>query len=313
MRYKHLESAGVDVSEVALGTWALGGERYGTVDASSAVDAIHAMIDAGVNLVDTAAYYGNGSSEKLVGEALQGGYRDRVLISTKCASQRVAGTTIHDASFKTIIREVESSLYNLKTDHIDFYFVHWPDPATPLFETMAALNVLKQQGKIRFIGLSNHPIELVEQALEYGQVDVIQPPYCMVDRGEEDLMRWCAERGIGSFTYGSMGAGVLSGRYRGAVEFPENDYRLTFYDYFREPKYTRVQELLRVMDAIAERHDRPVSQVALNWCTQKPFVSCALVGVRTVAHAQENCAASEWELSPEELAELDGAIKRLGL
>ena len=313
MRYKHLANANVDVSELALGTWALGGERYGAVDYNEAIKAVHAMIDGGVNLIDTAAYYGNGSSEKLVGDALSGGWRDRVLISTKCASQRWPGKTLHDASFKRIISDVESSLYNLKTDHIDFYFVHWPDPATPLAETMSALELLRKQGKIRFIGLSNHPRELVEDAMQYGTVDVIQPPYCMIDRDEEGLMTWAAEQGIGSFTYGSMGAGVLSGRYRGPVDFPENDYRLAFYDYFHEPTYGQVQELLHAMDQVAEKHGRPVSQVALNWCMQKPFVSCALVGVRTVAHAEENCAACDWELSLEDLADLDAVIARLGL
>lgn len=312
MRYRHLKNANVDVSELALGTWALGGERYGSFDKAEAIDAVHAMVDAGVNLIDTAAYYGNGASEKLVGEALRGGWREKVLISTKCASQRWPGHTMHDASFKRIISDVESSLYNLETDYIDFYFVHWPDPATPLFETMSALNVLKKQGKIRFIGLSNHPRELVEEALEWGEVDVIQPSYCMIDRKQEELMKWAAEHGIGSFTYGSMGAGVLSGKYRGAVEFAQNDYRLAFYDYFHEPKYGKVQELLRTMDIIAERHACPVAHVALNWCTQKPFVSCALVGVRTIAHAHENCSAFEWKLSEEELAELDAAITRLG-
>ena len=313
MRYKHMENANVDVSELALGTWALGGERYGDVDYTEATSAVHAMIDSGVNLVDTAAYYGNGASEKFVGDALQGGYRDRVLISTKCASQRWPGHTLHDASFRRIISDVESSLYNLKTDHIDFYFVHWPDPATPLFETMSALNVLKKQGKIRFIGLSNHSREQVEEAMKWGQIDVIQPPYCMVDREQEDLMKWAATQGISSFTYGSMGAGVLSGRYRGPVDFAENDYRLAFYDYFHEPKYGAIQKLLRVMDEIAAEHSCPVSHVALNWCAQKPFVSCALVGVRTVAHARENCAAFDWRLAQDELETLDKAIERFGL
>lgn len=313
MRYKHFGRADVDVSELAVGTWAIGGDNYGPVDRDASIEAIRRMIDNGVNLVDTAPCYGNGYSEKVVGEALAGGYRDRVLISTKCGLITSANGYDRDSSFKNVVREVESSLYNLKTDHIDFYFIHWPDAHTPFAETMSALELLRSQGKIRFIGVSNFTTEMIEECERYGRVDVQQPPFSMVDRTFVDLMEWGAARGIDSLTYGSMGAGVLSGKYREDPGFPEGDTRLTFYDYFREPKYGKVQELLRVMDGIAEAHGVPVSQVALNWSCQKPYVGCALVGVRSVGHADENCAAFDWELTPDEMAVLDAELDRLGL
>ena len=271
------------------------------------------MIDNGVNLVDTAPCYGNGYSEKVVGEALAGGYRDKVLISTKVGLVTSPNGYDRDSSFKNIMREVESSLYNLKTDHIDFYFVHWPDMNTPFAETMSALELLRKQGKIRFIGVSNFTTEMIEECEKYGKVDVQQPPFSMVDRTFTDLMKWGAARGIDSMTYGSMGAGILSGKYRTTPDFPEGDTRLTFYDYFREPKFSKVQELLKVMDGIAEAHGKPVGQVALNWSTQKDYVGCALVGVRSDAHAIENCSAYDWSLTDEEIATLDAKLDELGL
>lgn len=313
MRYKHFKRADVDVSELAVGTWAIGGDNYGPVDREASIQAIRTMIDNGVNLVDTAPCYGNGYSEKVVGEALAGGYRDKVLISSKVGLVTSANGYDRDSSFKNIMREVESSLYNLKTDHIDFYFVHWPDASTPFAETMSALELLRKQGKIRFIGVSNFTQEMIEECEQYGTIDVQQPPFSMVDRTFVNLMSWGASRGIDSMTYGSMGAGILSGRYRTAPDFPDGDTRLTFYDYFREPKFAKVQELLTVMDAIAETHGRPVGQVALNWSTQKDYVGCALVGVRSDAHALENCAAYEWSLTDDEIAMLDATLDELGL
>lgn len=313
MRYKHFQNAGVDVSELAVGTWAIGGDNYGPVDREASIQAIRTMIDNGVNLVDTAPCYGNGYSEKVVGEALAGGYRDKVLISTKVGLVTSPNGYDRDSSFKNIMREVESSLYNLKTDHIDFYFVHWPDMNTPFAETMSALELLRKQGKIRFIGVSNFTTEMIEECEKYGKVDVQQPPFSMVDRTFTDLMKWGAARGIDSMTYGSMGAGILSGKYRTTPDFPEGDTRLTFYDYFREPKFSKVQELLKVMDGIAEAHGKPVGQVALNWSTQKDHVGCALVGVRSDAHAIENCSAYDWSLTDEEIATLDAKLDELGL
>ena len=313
MRYKHFSNAGVDVSELAVGTWAIGGDNYGPVDREASIEAIRRMIDNGVNLVDTAPCYGNGYSEKVVGEALSGGYRDKVLISSKVGLITSVNGYDRDSSFKNIMREVESSLYNLKTDHIDFYFVHWPDMSTPFAETMSALELLRKQGKIRFIGVSNFTTVMIEECQKYGTVDVQQPPFSMVDRQFIDLMKWGFERGIDSMTYGSMGAGILSGKFRSAPDFPEGDTRLTFYDYFREPKFSKVQDLLKVMDVIAERHGAPVAQVALNWSCQKDYVGTSLVGVRSVAHADENCAAFDWKLTDDEVALLDAELDRLGL
>lgn len=316
MRYKHFKNADIEVSSLSIGTWALGGQNYGKVDRNESIKAIRTMIDHGVNLIDTAPCYGNGASEMLVGEALKEVPRDKILVSTKfgLVPNIYNGGFVRNASYKNVMREIESSLMNLKLDYIDFYHVHWPDASTPIDETMAALSTLKIQGKIRFVGVSNFSKEQIEEAEKYLQVDVQQPPFAMVDQQYTELMKWGMERGIDSLTYGSMGAGILSGAFREKPDFAPNDLRLTFYDFFREPKFSKIQELLKVMDKISEAHDnRPLSQIAINWSTQKDFVGTALVGVRNVEHALENCAAFDWKLSEEEMKLLDDELKRLQL
>ena len=169
MRYKQFKNAGVEVSSLAVGTWAIGGQNYGAVDRNDSIKAIRTMLDCGVNLIDTAPCYGNGSSEKIVGEAIQGLKRDEILISTKFGliTDVYSGGYKKCATYQNTMREVESSLMNLGTDYIDFYFVHWPDVNTPIDETMAALANLKKQGKIRFVGVSNFSEEQIEEAEKY--------------------------------------------------------------------------------------------------------------------------------------------------
>ena len=313
MRYKQFKNADVSVSALAVGTWAIGGQNYGQVDRSDSVRAIRTMIDQGVNLVDTAPCYGNGASEKIVGEALRGIPRDQILISTKFGliTDVYSGEYIKHASYKSVMREVESSLMNLNTDYIDFYFVHWPDVNTPIDETMAALSTLKKQGKIRFVGVSNFSEKQIEDAQEYLQIDVQQPPFSMVNRNFVDLMKWGMERGIDSMTYGSLGSGILSGAIRTLPDFAPGDMRLTFYDFFREPKFSKIMELLKTMDQIAAKHGKPVAQIAINWSTAQDFVGTALVGVRNEQEAMENCAAFDWQLEDDEVALLNAELERL--
>lgn len=313
VRYQQFKNAGIKVSKMAVGTWAVGGEgRFGDdVAKNTIIEAIHAMFDNGVNLIDTAAGYGNGLSEHIVGEALASYGREKVYLSTKCGIPTREGYPNRDASYRGIMREISSSLRNLQTDHLDIYFVHWPDPNTPIHETMSALNVLKKQGRIRHIGLSNFSAEQIAEAQEWGEVDVIQPPFSMVQRQDEGLMKWAYERGIDSLTYGSLGGGILTGRFRELPNFDPVDVRGRFYPFFKEPGFSKVQELLKEMDAIAETHGKPVGQVAINWSTQKDYVGTALIGVRSVAHAVENCSTFDWELTAEEIARLDAKLDEL--
>lgn len=319
MRYKHFKNAGVDISALTVGTWGIAGANsagvsWGDVDTKESIAAVRRMVENGVNMVDTAPIYGEGHSEEVVGQALKG-IRDQVFLTTKFGSyiNHFTGTSVRDCKYNTVEREIDESLKRLQTDYIDFYVMHWPDVNTPIEETMAAVNMLKEKGKIRFIGMSNSPKELIMEAQKYAKVDVIQPPFSMVNQTERELMEWAETQGIGTMTYGSLGAGILTGAIRECPEYDPKDMRLVFYPFFKEPTFSKIMELLKTLDAIAEEHGKPVAQVSINWSTQKSFVSTALTGVNTPAQADENCSAFDWELTEEEIARIDNEIKRLGI
>lgn len=303
MRYKVFKRAGVEVSSIAVGTWSIGGLGWGKVNDNDSIAAIRAMIDNGVNIVDTAPAYGEGHSEIVVGKALKDGYRDKVFLATKFAY----------GNYASVIKECDESLRRLAIDYIDFYFMHWPDPNTSIEETMHALEDLKKAGKIRFTGVSNYSREQIEEAEKYTRIDVLQPPYSMVNQSAKELMQWCETRGIATTTYGSLGAGILTGSIRELPHFAPDDMRYQFYDFFVEPKFSKVMELLEVLDEISDRHGKPVAQVAINWSTQKSYVGTALCGVNTPDQAKENCAAFEWSLTEGEMNMIDCELERLGL
>ena len=317
MRYKHFKNAGADISALTVGTWGIAGANsagvsWGDVDTKESIAAVRRMVENGVNMVDTAPIYGEGHSVEVVGQALKG-IRDKVYLTTKFGSyiNHFTGTSVRDCKYNTVEREIDESLKRLQTDYIDFYVMHWPDVNTPIEETMAAVNMLKEKGKIRFIGMSNSPKELIMEAQKYAKIDVIQPPFSMVNQTERELMEWAETQGIGTMTYGSLGAGILTGAIRECPEYDPKDMRLVFYPFFKEPTFSKIMELLKTLDAIAEEHEKPVAQVSINWSTQKSFVSTALTGVNTPAQADENCSAFDWELTEEEIARIDSEIKRL--
>ena len=317
MRYKHFKNAGADISALTVGTWGIAGANsagvsWGDVDTKESIAAVRRMVENGVNMVDTAPIYGEGHSEEVVGQALKG-IRDKVYLTTKFGSyiNHFTGTSVRDCKYNTVEREIDESLKRLQTDYIDFYVMHWPDVNTPIEETMAAVNMLKEKGKIRFIGMSNSPKELIMEAQKYAKIDVIQPPFSMVNQTERELMEWAETQGIGTMTYGSLGAGILTGAIRECPEYDPKDMRLVFYPFFKEPTFSKIMELLKTLDAIAEEHEKPVAQVSINWSTQKSFVSTALTGVNTPEQADENCSAFDWELTEEEIARIDSEIKRL--
>lgn len=315
MRYSEFKNAGVRVSSLAVGTWAIGGAGWGKVNDDDSIQAVRTMIDNGVNFIDTAPLYGFGHAEQVLAKALSEGYRDKTFLATKfgVALDPSGKGLARNSKYDSILKECDASLARLETDHIDFYIQHWPDAETPVAETMSALNDLKKAGKIRFIGFANVDAAFLEEAVKYGQVDVVQPPFSMVNQSQRDLLVWCEQRGVASTTYGSLGGGILTGTIRELPEFAPNDNRLTFYDFFREPKFSKIMELLKVLDTVAANHNAPVAQVAINWSTQKSFVGTAMCGVRNAAEAAENCRAFEWKLEDAEMELIDSQMRRLGL
>ncbi len=313
MRYKQFGKTDLKLSELAVGTWAIGGTGWGDVNEKDSIDAIHAMIDQGVNLIDTAPSYGRGHSEEVVGKALSS-CRDKVMLLTKCGIRWPedvkygSSEPIRDSSKDAIMKQCEDSLKRLNTDHIDIYLIHWPDASTPFEETADALKTLKQQGKIRFSGISNFEDSDLEKLYNLGVIDVVQYPYSMVNRSKEDVLKQYAEKGVYTMGYGGLGAGILTGTIREIPKFEPGDARLGFYDFFREPKFSKVMELLKTLDQIAAAHDVPVAQVAVNWTTRHPYIGASLTGVRNAKEAAENCSAFSWSLSDEEMETINTAI-----
>ena len=267
MKYRKLGTTGMNISQITLGTWGMGDVGWDHYDESTRIDAIRTAAQCGVNLIDTAPAYNNGASERLVGKALaQLGIRNELYISTKCGNVFVDGKVYRrDGSAAMIRQQCEESLVNLQTDHIDVMLIHWPDPDTPFEETLGALNELKKEGKILHIGVSNFTQEQIREAGKYGRIEVIQPPYSMVNTQQEEMMQWAFLQGIGSMTYGSLGGGILTGKIREAKEYAPTDSRNRFYKHFHEPLFSCAMKIVDVMDEISESHGNvPLSQIALN-------------------------------------------------
>ena len=299
---------------MTLGTWGMGGVGWDVYDEETKVDAIYAALEEGINFFDTAPAYNAGAAERFLGKTLKENVsRDQVYISTKCGNVFKDGIQyVRDGRYDSIIRQCEESLKNLQTDYIDLMLIHWPDPDTPFEETMDALNRLKREGKILHIGVSNFSMEQMKEVRRFGHVEAYQPHYSMVNREFEEVMKWAAEEGMGIMTYGSLGGGILTGRYRELMTFPPADSRNRFYKHFQEPMFSRIMELLKVMDEVSEKYDHlPLSQIALQWCYQKPFVSTCIVGTQKRERVQENSRSFSQEISAEDWARINKAVDQL--
>jgi aryl-alcohol dehydrogenase-like predicted oxidoreductase len=316
MRYAPFGKTGLNVSAISVGTWGIGGAGWGGAVEKDSIAAIRAMLDGGVNMIDTAPFYGVGVAEKVVGKAVKGYDREKVYIVTKVGVTFPEGKQyewVKNLTKSSILSELDASLKNLDTDYIDLYVVHWPDIDTkaPASETFGVLDDLKKQGKIRHIGVSNFSQEQIEEAQKYAAVEAFQPQHSMVERGSEPLMKWTHDNGIANMVYAPLGAGILTGAYRTLPKFEESDWRNLFYPFFKEPAFSKIQELLKVLDKIAAERGVPVSQVAINWSAQHPLVDTALLGVRKVKNAEENVSALDWELTGEEISIINTAIEKL--
>jgi aryl-alcohol dehydrogenase-like predicted oxidoreductase len=313
MRYAEFGKTGMKVSAITAGTWGIGGEGWGGADREKSIEALRAMLDAGVTMIDTAPFYGVGLAERIVGEAIKGRDRSKLYVVTKVGVTFPEGKQYEwkkNLSRQSIIAELEASLKNLHTDYIDLYIAHWPDVDTkaPASETFGTLAELKSRGKIRHIGVSNFSQEQIQEAMRYADIEAFQPQHSMLFRGSEALMTWTHSKGIANMAYAPLGAGILSGAYRTLPRFDENDWRSLFYPYFKEPMFGKVQELLKTLDAIAASRGVSVAQVSINWSTQHKLVDTALIGVRSAKNAKDSCAAMDWALSKIEIGMIDQAI-----
>lgn len=306
MQYQEFGKTGLRVSKLCLGTWGIGGAGWDSYSDESRMDAIKAALECGINFIDTAPAYNAGKAECYVGETLNKLKKRReVVISTKCGNKFVDGKYLRCGSKESILKQCDESLKNLKTDYIDIYLVHWPDPDVELEETIDAVSTLKKEGKILHAGVSNFSKEQIEEAQKYCKIEAFQPQYSLADRKDEKLIRWAYEQGLGIMTYGTLGGGILTGNYRKLRTFEQTDSRNRFYPYFKEPLFSKAMELLTIMDQIAEERNVSLAQIAENWVIQKRFVSSCIIGAQSRARVEENCRNLQWELTDNEIRRLE--------
>src|SRR6202158_3223481 len=267
MERTEIPGTSLRVSPVAIGTWAIGGWMWGGTDEAESMATIQAAFEHGINVVDTAPVYGFGRSEEIVGKAIAEGWRrSDVLIATKAGLQWDGGRVARNASRARILREVEDSLRRLRTDYIDIYQVHWPDPLVTIEESAEAIHTLLEQGKIRAIGVSNFSIKQMERCRRVAPLHVLQPHYNLFERGiEADILPYCRKNRIATFGYGALCRGLLSGRMRPNTEFDGDDLRRTD-PKFQQPRFAQYLAAVGRLDQLAQqRFGERVVHLAIRW------------------------------------------------
>src|ERR1700732_2405978 len=284
MEFAEISGTSLKVSRVAIGTWAIGGWMWGGTDEAQSVATIRAALEHGINVIDTAPAYGFGRSEEIVGRAIaEAKLRSRVLIATKGGLAWEGGKVFRDASRARIMREVEDSLRRLRTDYIDIYQVHWPDPLVTIEETAEAMLTLLEQGKIRAIGVSNFSVLQMERFRRVAPLHVLQPPYNLFERGiEADLLPYCRENKIATLGYCALCRGLLSGRMRADTTFNGDDLRRTD-PKFLPPRFAQYLAAVQRLDQFAQqRFGKRVIHLAVRWMLDQG-ITAALWGARPPA------------------------------
>jgi len=304
MELTRLGPDGPEISRVGFGGCPIGGHGWGRVDDRESLDAIGRALDRGVNFFDTADVYGLGHSEEVLSRGL-GSQRSEVVVATKFGvAKNDCGETIKDTSPRHLRRALEGSLKRLRLDCLPLYYVHWPDGVTPIEETMVELLRCRDEGKIRWIGLSNMGAEFVERALTVGPVHALQVQFSLVDREAIAELLPLAERcGVTLVTWGSLAQGLLTGKYDFHSRFEPSDRR-SRYENFIGPKFERNLQVVDRLVGIAQHLKRTPAQVALRWVLDYPGVGVALFGAKRPEQVDDNLGATGWRLSAADFASL---------
>ena len=304
---------GMEITPIGFGAWAIGGgdwaAAWGPQDDDEAVGAIRRAVELGVNWVDTAAVYGLGHSEELVAQALKGiPEPERPYVFTKCSLVwDDEGNISHVLEKDSVKRECEESLRRLQADVIDLYQIHWPNPDEDIEEGWEALAELKDEGKVRHIGVSNFDVSQMERIGEIAPVETLQPPYNMLNRGvEEEILPYCGERDIGVIVYSPMRSGLLTGKMtpERVANLPSDDWRRNAGD-FQEPRLSRNLALVELLEEIGAEHGRSPGEVAIAWTLRQPAVTAAIVGGRRPDQVDGIIGAAELRLSEDELNRIE--------
>ncbi len=313
MRKKRLGQSDMELTSIGVGAWAMGGGgwafAWGPQDDAQSIAAIHTALDQGVNWIDTAAVYGLGHSEEVVARALAERKGTRPYVFTKCErTWNEKGEIRGVLKSESIRKECEASLRRLQVDAIDLYQIHWPEPAEDVEEGWGALARLQEEGKVRWIGVSNFNAEQMERCRRIAPVTSLQPPYSAVSPDvEKEHFPYCREKGIGVIVYSPMKSGLLAGTMtkERVADFPQDDFRRRALA-FQEPQLSRNLELAALMKRIGLRHGRSAGEVAIAWTLRHPAVTAAIVGMRSAEQARGVLGALEFRLTEEEIAEIQG-------
>ena len=315
LKTTQLGQTGLEITRVGFGAWAIGGGGWefgwGPQDDDESIAAIHRGLEQGINWIDTAAAYGFGRSEQIVGRALEG-VAERPYVFTKCSLlEGPDRKVVHSLKRDSILREASDSVKRLGIDAIDLYQIHWPVPAADIEEGWAALAELKEQGLVRHIGVSNFDVDQLRVIQQIAPVETLQPQYSLIEReAEQGILPFAEREGIGVIVYSPMGSGLLTGKMtRERIEqLPDDDWR-KHDERFREPKRSRNLELVDRLAVIADRHDTTPGAVAVAWTLRNPAVDGAIVGFRRPDQVDPILAAASLELTGEELAEIEGGTR----
>jgi methylglyoxal reductase len=320
MRYVRLGSSQIEVSVIALGTWAIGGKWWGGTDEKKSIEAIQTSINMGINFIDTAPAYGQGLSERLIKKAIKR-RRDKVVIATKCGLRWDLNKGFYFFEYEpgvpmyrylgreSMEYELDQSLKRLGTDYIDLYQSHWQDPTTPISETMELFMRMKEKGKIRAIGVSNATLDELKEYSEHGIIDSDQEKYSVIDRGvESDILPWCEKNGVSMLAYSSMSKGLLTGKIPPDRKFKSGDSRLDDPRYSAENIEKTNKLLEKHLNSVARKHNASYGHIAVAWLTKNPKV-IALCGARDKKQAAENVLAGDMELDKDDTEKVEAFVK----
>jgi aryl-alcohol dehydrogenase-like predicted oxidoreductase len=320
MEYRQFGKTDLKVSAIGFGCWEIGG-TYGRIDEAQFERAVAEAIDSGITCFDTAEAYGMGVSEEAVARALSSRRQD-VAIVTKFGVGYEEMPTRRDSSRQRVMASIEKSLQRLRTDHVDAYLVHWPDPSTPLDETMQALDDIVRQGKARYIGVSNFRLAQIEECMRRRRIDVVQYGWNLFDRRMQDeIFPYRAAEQIGVMAYGSLAYGMLSGGFHDGMRFEESDWRSKggmlgnlnlFRTLFGPEHFPRNLSAVEELKRLAAKYSKTLPQFALRWTLSNPAIGTALVGFREPREVRENLGALGWTISAADMTEIDAILARHG-
>jgi len=308
MERVRLGRSDLEVSPICFGCWAIGGWWWGQVDDQESIAAIRAAVEDGVNFFDTADAYGGGRSESVVGKALEG--MDDVYIATKGGVQfDDKGDTGRSNEPSYLKKACEASLKRLKRDVIDLYQIHWPDRKTPVSQVVQALQELKDEGKIRYFGLSNFPIKDLETAFDTVRFESVQPRYNLLHREiEDDVLPFCEDNEIGVLAYSPIGSGLLTGKFEEGWKFEEGDHRAKHPD-FQGEAFKRNLRIVETLKEYAAARDCTITQLAIAWVLAHPEVTCAICGARRDMQVDEIVEAVDYPLTSAEVDEINALVE----